>query len=333
MSELDPGQPAPAPEPAPPAAPAPNTVMTPAPEGAPAPASSMFPDDWKSQYVSYALDGKTEGEDYDKLMKRADRWNNPGEVMKSFLNIEKQFKQGEDPNPFPEDGTDEQVSAWRKASGIPEDGYKVEDLGLNEETVIGEDNKDLVENYLEKAHKANIPPAAVKQNLEMYFEIQDQTVAERAAQDDSDKAATQELLTKEMGKDIAPRVGAAIALFKGFSRADGEYVNAPDGMMDQILGARLADGTALGNDANTLKYLSAIALELDPEITRTGPSHGGSMQTIDTRMGEISQLMKDKESDYYKGQKTADGNKTLLEQEYYELILAKERMNKRNSQA
>ena len=348
MSEVSPGQPenVPAPEPQPDPAPAPAPEPEPAPkpdssktfaqDPAPAPEPSAgpaeFPDDWKEKLVSYAV-GAKEGDEYDKLLKRAERWDNPGEVLKSFVNVENRFKQGEDPNPFPNDGTEEQKASWRKANNIPEDGYKIESLELSDGLVIGEEDKTRVEAYLAKAHENNFKPEVVTQNLETYFEILDKEHADRQAQDEEDKANTAKVLTERMGKDINVKVGAAIALFKGFSKADGEYVTAPEGLMDKILGARLADGTALGNDPDALQYLSGVALEIDPDITSTGAGGGGTMATVDARMSEIEVLMKDKQSDYYKGPKTSDGQKTVLEQEYYELIKAKERMNKRNAAA
>lgn len=327
-------EPTPTPEPEP--APEPAPALEPEPELQPEPEPEQFaglPDDWKTDAVAYAA-GDEDHKDYEKnverLNKRMVRFPNPGEILKSFINVETAFKKGKDPDPFPEEGTDEQKGVWRKSNDVPEAPLKSEDLKFDSGLVIGEGQVDGINDYLDRAFAKNHSKTRIKEDIELYYEVQDNMIKERHVQDEEDKINSTEELKQTVGNDIGPTVRAAVSLFKGFSKADGEYIDAPKGLYDQILGARLANGIALGNDADILRYLSQVALELDPGITTSPGMGASSLGNVVTEMAEIEKLMKDKKSEYYSGPKTPDGNKTVMEARYLELVEAKMKMEKRS---
>ena len=310
-----PGQPAtPAPEPTPTATPA----ASPAPQPATPPATALtdpgdakvtapasWPDDWRQ---------KIAGDDA-KELKRLERMQSPLDVYKSFRELEAKFSKGETKieTPFPTEGTDEEKSAWRKERGIPVEGYKFEEVKLPDGLVVGDDDKPMVEDYLKYAHTNNLPKAVVDHNVGWYFQLREKQAQERAGKDDTDKTAARDALRDEMGKDMQRFLGAAYALVE----------SAPGDVGKQILGARLANGKLLGNDADALRWLTKAALEINPAATVSTGTGAGGIASIQSRKAEIEKVMRDDRNGYFKD--------AAMQEEYRKLVDAENRVNKRSA--
>ena len=270
-----------------------------------------FPDDWR---------GKMAGEDK-ALAKRLERMKSPRDVAQWALNAEKQWKQGADPDPFPAEGTDEEKGAWRKARGIPEQAEDY-DIKLDGGLVIGDNDKPLIGEFLKAMHEDNAPPAMVKKAVTAYYTIQDRIAAERADRDERDKTTARDALRDEMGRDFGRRLSSAYGLLDF----------APEGVKDKILGARLGDGTALGNDADTLRWLINMSAEINPAGTVTPASGGTPGLSIEAEIAEIHKKMADSHSEYWTGPKTKSGE-TVMAARYRELDEAREKLQKRGRAA
>lgn len=279
------------------------------PGEAPGPGPAKFPDNWREEFASFAT-GKTEGEEFDKELKRLQRIKNPADSWKSYRSLEAKFKKGEDPEPFPAEGTDEEKSAWRKAHGLPESAKEyLKDFSLDDGLVIGDNDKPIVEQYLAAAHEGNVPPEAVKQSLNWYFAMREGETQKRMEKDESDKMTARDTLRDELGSDFNKHLGAGY-----------DYLTTVFGDdADSIMAARLPDGTMLGNNSRFIMGLSQTALELNPAHTIT-PSGGDSAKSLKTRMTEIESIMSSDRNKYYR-----DG----LDVEYRKLVEVEEKMNKR----
>jgi hypothetical protein len=80
---------------------------------------------------------------------------------------------------------------------------------------------------------------------------------------------------------------------------------APQGLKDQLLGARLADGSVLGNNPDTLRFLASLARTVNPVATVVPGAGGNAAQAIESEMASIQKLMGDKKSAYWKGPESA----------------------------
>ena len=312
----------PAPEPAVPTPqPAPASAVTPAtPPSTPAPekkpttilestddvkpvAPVDWPDDWRE---------KMAGTD-EKFLKRLQRMKSPNEVAQWGRNAEKQWKQGADPDPFPTEGTDEEKAAWRKAKNVPvEPGEYLKDFSLPDGLVIGENDRPAVNEYLSVAHKMNLPPDVVRQNIGWYFKMRDGEIQKRMEKDAQDKAATAGELRTEMGADFNKYLGAAYVMLE----------SAPEGVLDALTEARTRDGTKLGNHPQIVRWLSQLALELNPAATIVPGKGEGAMASVKSRMAEIEVVMGQDRNRYYR-----EG----MDKEYQKLVEVTERANKRSA--
>lgn len=323
MADETPGQPVtPAPEAAPqpkettPAAttppPAPIQTHPPKPatvlEGATEKIEKEIPHDWPDDWREKMARGD------DKFLKRLQRMGSPLDVAQWGKNAEKQWKQGADPDPFPSEGTDEEKSSWRKGHSVPDkpDEY-LKGFSLPDGLVIGETDKPIVDEYLATAHQMNLPPDIVKNNISWYFKMRDGQIQQRMEKDEQDKVSTADTLKAEFGQDFKKYLGAAYNFLE----------TAPDGVLGALTEARMADGTKLGNNPQIVRWLSQIALEMNPAATVVPGSGANAMVSIDTEMAQIEQLMKTNREAYW-----GDPSKQAR---YRELLETKERLSKRNA--
>lgn len=283
------------------------------PEKQPTPAT--WPDDWR-QRMAAATVGKSEGEEFDKELKRLNRFKSPDNVFKSLRAAEQKITSGElkSTDPFPEDGTDEEKAAWRKAQGVPEtpDGYLE---SLPEGLVIGEHDKPMVESFVKDMHERNVSPEVVHAGLQWYYQEQERQLAERQDQDRQIRSESEDALRAEMGGDYRPNLQNMHSMLDTY---------APEGLKERLFSARMADGTALGDDADFLRFMTATAREINPTATILPGHSGNKAQSIDEELSDLKSMMSDQRSEYWRGPKAEQHQKR-----YRELLEAKQRMGSR----
>lgn len=200
-----------------------------------------WPDDWRD---------KIAGDDAD-ARKRLDRFKVPGDIFKSFRELEtRQSKGGNKPADIPPPDAEKDpdgLKAWREERGIPADptGYTVPDTVKE---MVTEDDKPVVEGFTAAMHSKNIPPNAAAAAMEFYFETRD---AQIAAELQADKAAASEVadaLRSEWGSEYKPLSSAAAK----FASEITPGINWFD--------ARLDDGRLLSNVPEFVKALADLAL-------------------------------------------------------------------------
>ena len=264
-------------------------------------AAPNTPDDWATIRTRVA------GED-DKVLARLSRYGSLDDYINAGL--EAQNKLGErvpDKAPGP-DATDEQKAAYREANNLPETpaDYQIE---LPGDMVLGEQDQPIADKFLEIAHKHNIPPSAANDIIAGQLAMQDEMIQAQAEADNGQRDATQALLTSPdmWGSEAAANLNMINTLLD----------NSPPGTKDQIMGARLADGSLLGNNEGALRWLNAVARQVNPTATIV-PSGGRSMLvSAKEEMSGLEKMMGDrsKESAYWYGP-TAEAN----QKRYGELV-------------
>ena len=273
---------------------APTTTGEPASTPAAAPAT---PDDWATIRTRVA------GED-DKVLARLSRYGSLDDYIKAGL--EAQNKLGErmpDKAPGP-DATDEQKAAYREANNLPAtpSDYQIE---LPGDMVLGEQDQPIADKFLEIAHKHNIPASAANDIIAGQLAMQDEMIQQQEESDNSQREATQALLTSSdmWGGETAANLNMINTLLD----------NSPPGTKDQVMGARLADGSLLGNNEGALRWLNAVARQVNPTATIV-PSGGRSMLvSAKEEMAGLEKAMGDRSSDYWVGSAAAGKQARYLE--------------------
>lgn len=276
-------------------------------------APADFPNDWRE---------KLAGGDA-KALEQLKRYGSPADVWTKTRSLEQKLSSGDYKRDLPKDATPEQVAEWRKEHGVPLDpaGYKIE---LGNGLVLGEADKPLIDSFTKTAHGKNWDNAKVNDALNWYYGEQDRLKAERDASDLEYRAQNEDALRAKFGPEYRPRLTAATNLLSSLPshfhvEKDGKVI--PGAILAE---ARLPDGTKLGDNAAWLAWLSGISTELNPAATLI-PALSDSGKSVEGRIGELKTLMKDRQSEYYKGP-----NSNKLQAEYRTLL---DQQSKHKSQA
>jgi hypothetical protein len=324
----NPGNPAPAPAPTP----APNTPPTnsappaPNPASAPPPASDGKPADapkpsWRDDWRQ-ALAGEDE-----KALKRLERFSEPGDIWKSFRNLEAKMSSGEIKNnvPFPDKGSPEEQTAWRKENGIPADytgywGSMKFDNGL----VIGEEDKSLVNAFLKDvAHAKNWTADKAKDAIAWHYANQERVQKETAERDNTHRTEAENALREVwVGGDYQKNIGALT-----------NFINRlPESVRDVVKNARGGDGRALLNNADFVKGIVAFERDINPMHTVV-PNSANPTQAIATEKATLEKAMSDTRGPYWKGPLIEKNGirDTEMAHRYRELVEAEHKMSKRTA--
>lgn len=265
-------------------------------------AKGYWPDDW--------LNRVSKGDE--KLSKRLGRYASPEAMADALVAAQNRISSGELKTALPENASEAELSQWRKENGIPESPDKY-DLKFDSGLIIGEEDKPLVDSYLEAAHKDNTTPEQAKNTIEWFFKWQDKMGAEREAEDDTDTQLVQDELNVEWGASYR----------RNINMIQGLMDKIPEDSRKALMAARLPDGKAIFNDAGVLRGLAAIALEVDPAGTLVPGGGGDPMKGVDEEIASIETTMRENRGKYNKDEK--------MQARYRELIDAREKLKKRSA--
>ena len=243
-------------------------------------ASDNWGEDWRQNYA---------GED-EKMAKRLERYASPKGALDALVAAQNKISSGELKTALQSDASDEETATWREENGIPSsvDGYEI---NLPNGIVVGEEDKPMVDSFLESSLAANLHPDQVNDTLAWYYDYQEQVVQQQQDNDAASKQTGEDSLRVEWGQDYRRNLQIATNLLD----------NAPEGLKDQIMGARLADGTPLGSDPTSLNWLVDMSRKVNPVATVVPGSGTNAVQAIETELASLKGMMGDRSSEYWKG--------------------------------
>ena len=233
---------------------------------------ATWPDDWRQR--------SAKGDD--KRLKLLERYASPEAAMEALVNAQEKLRTTRANPILKTDATTEEVATWRTENGIPSSPEEY-DISLPDGLVIGETDKPLVDGFLKNAHEANMTPAQVKQSLAWYYAEQDRQREALTERDIQNRSESEEMLRAEWGADY--KRNATIA---------NQFLDsAPKGLKDRIMGARLADGSPMGNDPQFLNFLVNMSREMNPVASVMPGSGGNVMQAMEAEISALEGKMKD----------------------------------------
>lgn len=251
----------------------------------------VWPEDWRARLSA--------GDQ--RLERRLGRFAEPRQIVDSLLAAEQRLRGGARP-PAPADDDPTALAAWRAEAGVPEtpDGYEI---ALPEGVVLGETDQPLVDGFLESAHRANMTPEQVNHALDWYYRQQDALAAERATADQAIHDATLARLEQAWGRDFRATVNCVHAFLD----------DAPEGLKENLMGARLADGTSFGDSADAILWLERLARRAAPAQTLAPAGAGGPARAMADEIAAIERRMSDDRAGYFKDEAAQARYRELLE--------------------
>lgn len=263
-------------------------------------AATSWPENWRDTYAK--------GDE--KKLKRLQRYGSPAAALDALFNAQQKIAQGVR-EPLAADATPEEVAAWRQENGVPAEpsGYKMPD-GL----VLSENDKPLVDEFLKVAHDRNWKDEDVQAAVGWFMERHAAQADAMSARDAENRMKADEALRAEFGPQYKQEAKLAFQLL----------AQAPEGLGDAIMGGRLADGRLIGDSPEVIRWLNTLSRELNPVATVVPGSGTNAMQALETELAGIQKMMGDRNSDYWKGPKSAGLQKRAME-----LINAQQKQGRR----
>ena len=270
----------------------------------PDPEKGYWPSDWRTKAAAAEADEK----ERTKFLKRLERFQSPEDALKALREQDIKLSSGKFIDNLPEKHTPEQLAEWRKKNGIPEDvkGY---DLTLGKGRIIGDEDRPMVEKFVEKMHQSNANPTQVKQALEAYYDLREEDSRALAEFDAEAAKSNEDALRSEWGGEY--RVNTNIN--------ENLLATLPDALRNNMLGGRMADGSLIKDNADFKRMINTFAREINPVGVITPANGQNAVATIDSRMAEIENMM---------GTRKYEEN-DAIQAEYRSLIEAKEKYSKR----
>lgn len=258
-------------------------------DDAPAAAPADWPEGWRV---------KLAGDDV-KFAKRLERMQSPADLAKAYRALEVKMSSGEVKAALDKDATPEQVAAWRKDNGIPEtpDGYLA---ALPDGIVLGDEDKPFAAEFAAKMHDLNAPPAVVAQAIAWDRQRQEKAAEERAIADKAFQTEAGDALRAEWGAEFRGNINAIGNMLEATN--PGEDANGRS-FKDLLLGARLADGSVLGDNPLALKWMARMSAEMNPAGTVVPGVGGSQASSVADEIAEIEGKMRTDRAAYNKDTK------------------------------
>lgn len=231
---------------------------------------------------------KMAGDD-EKFLKQLKRFGSEEDFGKAYREMEKSKAQIK--KPLPEDPSEEELAAWRKDNGIPEtpEGY---DIKLPEGMVLGEDDKPMIDGFLEAMHGQNAHGDTVNKALEWYFSTQE---SQQVQAQEAERVAAQETV-KALREEWGPEYKANHGMIKAW------LDRQPDGIGEMLLNKRDAEGNPIFNNPEFAKWLNNHIRQTDPSATviHDAEMSGSSVQG---EIAKIQKVIRDNPEEYKKDKK------------------------------
>lgn len=289
--------PASAPAATPAASPAPAASAPAAsPTAAPAPVESKTPENyWPADWR------ETVSKSDEKLLTRMQRYASPEAALAALVSAQNRIAAGELKPVLTKTSTPEQVKEFREAMGIPETADKYD---LGKDFKIGDNEKALTTKLFEKAHGTNQTPEQVRSTMQAWREIQAEVAEKTAERDDAGKASAEDQLRTEWGTDFRKHINLINSMLDGVG---------PSALRDQVLEARLPDGTKFGNSPQVMQMLVGLALVGNPTGVIVPGGGADPVGGIREELGKIQKLRSTDRATYDKDVKMQERERELID--------------------
>lgn len=241
------------------------------------PTKANWPENWRDQLA---------GGD-DKLKNLLNRYTSPDAFAKAFKELRTAYDSKKpakaEESELPENPTEEQLVAYRKAKGVPDrpEDYEFE---VQEGRELNDGEYTIFMDFAKHMHERNIPGSMVKEVSSWfldYQEIAEQKSAEMAYQA---RQQTEETLRAEWGPDYKANVNMMANVLQ-------EHLGS---QTQELLAKQFTDGSRLGDNEMFIRLMADLSRKVggsSAEMYTTDVATSG--QSLEARKSELMKMMND----------------------------------------
>lgn len=236
--------------------------------------------------------GDIAGDD-DKFKSKLDRFTDPAAFGTAYREAEQKIRAGDLGPTVPGEGaSDEDIAAYRTEIGVPLEakGYLE---NLPEGLVVGEDDQELMLDFMGAIHDLNAPPALAHRAVEWYNNLEERMQDARYEQDTELSRTTTDTLRNEWGQDYRTNINLIQGLLKASFGEDAA---------DALTNGRFNDGVGFFNNVEVMKGFADIARKVNPTAPLI-PNDQTQMQALEDEIAAIEARMSNDRAAYNKDNK------------------------------
>lgn len=243
--------------------------------------TSKPPADWMQDWREKASGGD------EKRLAKLKTMGSPVDLANSYFELERLKDSSRRIPDLPDKPTEEQLTEYRKAVGVPRDGKYNFDLG--EGFVWTEADKSMMDDFGKFAYETHMPEKYVRTAV-TWQALHNRQKAEEFAK--ADKALLYEATTtlmQEWGPDYDGQMNAVSAFMSKLPPEDAK----------DILHGRTASGKVIGNHPAFLRFAANTEMQLNPASLLIPHAGGDASKTIDDQVVEVQQMRLTDQKRYY----------------------------------
>ena len=261
--------------------PPPSGDITPPAENTPPEVKSFYesaPEDWRNQIVDSFDD--LDQADKDKKLAFLNRFSDIKSMSKSLFEANDKIRSGQIETGLPENATDEQLSEYREANGIPDSAEGYAEF-LDEGLVLGEVDERIMRDVYKVAHDNNVSADTINQLTGAMMNARQREQDALVAKDGVDQQQAERITKDLWGGDYETNIN----MIKGY------VSKLPESVREGFENARMGDGQALFNSPEMLSFLSDAARLANPSGTVVPNSNNPTqaisdeIKTLESKMG------------------------------------------------
>lgn len=239
---------------------------------------ASWPDDWRDQ-----MSGGDE-----KIKSLLTRYTSPSAAAKAFRDLRTAYDARDTKKPqeeieLPDDPTEEQIAAYRKAKGVPETAADYE-FEVPDGKELSDADIAIMNDFAAAMHERNMPADVVRNISGWFLEYEEAVQQQRAEAAYNVRVQTEEKLRAEWGADYRPNVNLmSNILQEHLGSSAGEFLSIP-----------LADGSRIGDNETFIRLMADLARKVggsSADLYTTDVQTTG--QGLESRKAELMKMMND----------------------------------------
>ena len=275
-------------------------------------------DDWREKAAEHYAAGDKKL--YKKELARLQRVKDSNSLWGMYRELESKFTSGTLIKKPGKDASEEDVKAYHKAIGVPDDPEEyLADYDPPAGSVMEESDSEVIGDMIGVLHSNGASKEAVHSVLNWYFDKQAEQLDSALENDERYRHDSISTLKEELGPSYKRTINSLGLLFS--TAYGGNDLTNEKSVAARVLGGRTSDGKLLGDDPDVIRWLISMNSEINP-LTSVVDGHGDASGKVADRIAEIEKYMREDRKGYSKDEQ--------IQAEYRRLVTARQRAEARS---